>query len=121
MAHTSGRIKHSKAGADSSIEEHRLETPRRDLVVLRIGKRVSPLQSLPKERAAGIVASMAKAMAKPGLTREQIFEGASKKVYAYSLYTKDPSKFVREDAAGRKTLSRFVDGRFRPLSSRAAL
>lgn len=114
-------MKRSKTGASDPVEEHRLETPRRDLVVLRIGKRVSNLQALPQERASGIVAGMARAMAKPGLTREQVFQGASKKVYAYSLYSKDPSKFVREDAAGRKTLGRFVDGRFRPLSSRAAL
>jgi hypothetical protein len=110
-----------KAGANGFAEEHRVETPRRGLVALKIGKRSGELQVLPKERASGVVASMAKAMAKPGLTRAQIFQGQSRKVYAYSLYPKDPSKLVREDAAGHKILGRFVSGRFRPLTSAPAV
>jgi hypothetical protein len=99
------------------VEEHRVETPRPDLVVLRIGQRFDKLKMLPKERVSGVVAKVAQAMAKPGLTRAQIFQGASRKVFAYSLYSKDPSKLVREDASGHKILGRFISGRFRPLSS----
>jgi hypothetical protein len=111
----------SRAEVNGSLEEHRIETPRPDLVVLRIGRPVDNLKVLPKERASGVVAKVAKAMAKPGLTRAQIFQGASDKVFAYSLYSKDPSKFVREDASGHKILGRFMGGRFRPLSSSPAL
>jgi hypothetical protein len=103
------------------VKERRLETPRPDLVVLRIGERLASVQVHPKEAASGVVAKVAKAMAKPGLTRAQIFQGTSGKVYAYSIYSKDPSKVVREDASGRKILGRFVTGRFRPLSSGRAL
>ena len=111
----------SRAEANGSVEEHRVETPRSDLVVLRIGGRFDKIKVFPKERASGIVAKVAKAMARPGLSRAQIFQGASRKVYAYSLYSKDPSKLVREDASGHKTLGRFISGRFRPLSSGPAL
>jgi hypothetical protein len=111
----------SNAGANGSVEEYRVETPRPDLVVLRIGERFGKAQVLSKERASGIVANLAKAMAKPGLTRAQIFQGSSGKVYAYSLYAKDPSKVVREDASGHRVLGRFTSGRFRPLSSGPAL
>jgi hypothetical protein len=107
----------SRAEANGSVEEHRVETPRPDLVVLRIGQRFDKLKMLPTERVSGVVAKVAQAMAKPGLTRAQIFQGASRKVFAYSLYSKDPSKLVREDASGHKILGRFISGRFRPLSS----
>jgi hypothetical protein len=103
------------------VQEYRLETPRPDLVVLRIGERFGKFHALPKERASCIVANLAKAMAKPGLSRAQIFHGARGKVYAYSLYSSDPSKFVREDASGHKVLGRFSGGRFRPLSTAPAL
>jgi hypothetical protein len=107
----------SRAEANGSVEEHRVETPGQDLVERGIGGRFDKLKVLPKERASSVVAQVAKAMAKPGLKRAQIFQGASRKVYAYSLYSKDPSKLVREDASGHKILGRFISGRFRPLSS----
>lgn len=109
------------AAASRRPEEYRVETPRPDLVVLRDGERAADLQALPKERASGIVAKMAKVMTKPGLTRAQIFQGTSRKVYAYSVYSKDPSKVVREDVSGHKMLGRFVSGRFRASSSSRAL
>ena len=111
----------SRAEANGSVEEHRVETPRPDLVVLRIGERFDKLKVLPKEQASVVVANVAKAIARPGLTRAQIFQGASGKVYAYSLYPQDPSKLVREDASGHKVLGRFIGGRFRPLSSGPAV
>jgi hypothetical protein len=101
--------------------ERRVETPRSDLFVLKIGERTDEFRPSPKERASGVVARVAKAMAKPGVTRAQIFRGAFRGVYAYSIYSQDPSKVVREDAAGRKILGRLVSGRFRPLSSGPAL
>ena len=107
----------SSGGAYQPSDERRLETPRSDLVVIKVGRRLDKLQVLPNERAPVLVAKVAKAMSKPGLTRAQIFQGASRKVYAYSVYTKDPSKVVREDSTGRKTVGRFIGGRFR--SSRA--
>jgi hypothetical protein len=103
---TEGRANRRKGASISEsnglVKDHRVETPRFDN---------------PKERTSSVVAQVAKAMAKPGLTRAQIFQGTSRKVYAYSLYSKDPSKFVREDASGHKILGRFIRGRFRPVSS----
>ena len=114
---SSPRKRPSKTSGGNRLKEHRVETPRPDLVVVRIGDRLPKVQVHPQERASGLVAKVAKAMAKPGLTRAQVFQGTSGKVYAYSVYSKDPSKVVREDASGHKTLGRFVTGRFRPMSS----
>ncbi|MBL8217004.1 MAG: hypothetical protein JNK87_40165 [Bryobacterales bacterium] len=50
------------------------------------------------------------------INREKFFRGLpGKRVYAYSVYPKDMTLFVREDEAGNKTLGRLVGGRFRPV------
>ena len=115
------RKRPSRVEVNVPLLEHRVETPRSDLVVLRIGERLDRQKVLPKEQASGVVAMVAIAIAKPGLARAQIFTGTSPKVFAYSLYQKDPSKLVREDVSGHKVLGRFIGGRFRPLSSGPAL
>jgi hypothetical protein len=53
------------------------------------------------------------------IDREVFFRGLpGKRVYAYSVYPKDITLFVREDEAGNKTLGRLVGGRFRPVKSK---
>lgn len=68
----------------------------------------------PKEQAADVLARIAKVLAKPGIDRKRVFQGTSgKPVYAYFVYSKDPSKVVREDVGGHQVIGRFVGGRFR--------
>jgi hypothetical protein len=58
-----------------------------------VGERYEKLQVSPKERASGILARIAKAIAKPGADRTRVFQSASSKpVYAYSIYSKDTTK-----------------------------
>lgn len=53
------------------------------------------------------------------INRAAFFRSATgKPVYAYSIYLKDPTKIVREDQAGRKTVGRLVGGRFRAVKSK---
>jgi hypothetical protein len=59
------------------------------------------------------LAKTGRALAKPGISKASVFRGASKKVFAYSIYSKDPSKIVRQAADGTKTIGRVVDGKFR--------
>jgi hypothetical protein len=102
-------------------EEHRIETPRGDLVILKMGPHSPKPPMRPEESAAVLLPKLLKAIAKPGLTRAQIFGKTSRKVYAYSVYPKDLSKLVREDAAGHKVVGTFSNGRFRPLRTGRSL
>lgn len=105
-----------RAKAGSSGRERRVATPRADLLVVKIGDRRRQADVPARERASGVLDRVARAIARPGVDRARIFQGsAGKRVYAYSIATEDPSKVVREDASGRKTLGRFVDGRFRAV------
>jgi hypothetical protein len=90
---------------------------------LRVGSnRERPKLDLPaSERAAGLLAKLAKVISKPGIDRSLVFRSSTgKPVYAYSVSSQDPSEIVREDASGRRTIGRFVNGRFRPLGSSKA-
>ena len=127
MARTTGvgvnpRNGASKPVASIPVQERRVATPNRDLLVIKIGERYEKLKVSPKERASGILARMAKAIAKPGADRTRVFQSASSKpVYAYSIYSKDTTKVIREGASGHQTVGRFVSGRFRPISSARAV
>jgi hypothetical protein len=72
-----------------------------------------------QERASTLVASLVKATRKPGTSREAIFNSSvGKKVFAYSVYPGDTTKIVREDASGKRSVGRLVNGRFRTLSTK---
>ena len=101
--------------SSSLLQERRVATPNPDLLVVKIGERYEKLQVSTKERASDILAKVAKVMAKPGADRTRVFRSASEKpVYAYSVYPRDLTKVVREDAPGRQTVGRLVGGRFSP-------
>lgn len=101
-----------------AVAERRVATPNPDLVVVRTGKVVKRVKVSPSEQAFGVLKRVAKAMKKPGTNRASVFASTSgKPVFAYFLYSKDPTKVVREDAAGRQTVGRLVGGRFRSTVS----
>ncbi|MFY9937363.1 MAG: hypothetical protein WAK33_10840 [Silvibacterium sp.] len=98
--------------------EHRVATPRGDLFVLRLGKVKAIASSRQPEKSDVLVDNLMKAALKPGFRRDTVFS-FKKRVYAYSVYPEDVSKIVREDANGKKTLGRLVQGRFRPSRAKS--
>jgi hypothetical protein len=98
--------------------EYRVATPRGDLFVLRLGKSKAIAGSRGPEKSDVLIDNMMKAALKPGFRRDTVFR-PEKRVYAYSVYPEDISKIVREDANGKKTLGRLVQGRFRPSRSKS--
>ena len=98
--------------------EHRVATPRGDLFVLRLGKLKAIAGSRQPEKSDVLIDNMMKAALKPGFRRDTVFR-PKRRVYAYSVCPEDVSKIVREDANGKKTLGRLVQGRFRPSRSKS--
>ncbi|MDR3719133.1 MAG: hypothetical protein P4K98_10045 [Bryobacteraceae bacterium] len=97
------------------VQERRIVTPNPDLLVVKVGERYGKLHISAKERASGILGRVAKVMTKPGTDRKRVFQSTSgKPVYAYSIYSGDVTKVVREDASGQQTIGQLVNGRFRP-------
>jgi hypothetical protein len=64
-------------------------------------------------KASALVAGLVRATRKPGTSRERIFHcSVGKGVFAYSVYAGDNTKIVREDASGKRSVGRPVNGRF---------
>lgn len=102
----------------SDGQQRWVATPRPDLFVIKIGDAHSMPQASPREKAAGVVASVGKVMKKPGADRARVFQSSSgKRVYAYFIEAGDPGKVVREDKSGRRTEGRFINGHFRTLAT----
>jgi hypothetical protein len=128
MARANGVGIHKRNAAARPVptypQERRLATPNPDLLVVKIGERHRKLrvEASPKERAAGVLARVAKVMAAPGVDRTRIFQSTSgKPVYAYFVSSEDPTKVVREDASGRQKVGRLIGGRFRPITADRAV
>jgi hypothetical protein len=99
------------------VAETRVVTPRGDLFVVRLGERPAQKVLTAKEKTSAFIAKIARVANKPGASRQSIFRSSTgKKVYAYSVYPKDPTKIVREDVTGKMAVGRLVKGRFRALS-----
>jgi hypothetical protein len=97
-------------------KERRISTPRPDLLVVKIGRPRSKEPVSSREKASVLVAGLVRATRKPGTSRKRIFDSSvGKRVFAYSVYPGDTTKIVREDASGKRSIGRFVNGRFRSL------
>jgi hypothetical protein len=96
-----------------------LPTSRPDLYLLRVG--AHPAKKAPADQAAGpLLRKVGRALAKPGVDRETVFGASPKRTaYAYSLDPTNPTRMVREDSAGNKTIGRMVNGAFRKISAAA--
>jgi hypothetical protein len=108
----------SKSPGTAHFQERRVPTPSPDLFVVRTGGSTGKVKVTQAGQAPNLVARVGKAMKKPGADRASIFLSTTRKpVFAYFIYSKDPTKVVREDAKGQQTIGRFVSGRFRAIRS----
>ncbi|MCU1295911.1 MAG: hypothetical protein JWO91_189 [Acidobacteriaceae bacterium] len=110
----------SQLAHNSHANERRVATPRADLIVVKVGDRYFKHPVRAQEKASTFVAKIAKATRKPGTSRKSIFRSSvGKTVYAYSVYPRDTTKIVRENAKGERTVGRLVNGRFRALPAKS--
>ncbi len=108
-----------RRSASEDSKEQRVPTPRRDLIVVRVGPARSRAKLSDKETSGSLIRGIAKATRKPGIQRTVIFRSRTgKQVYAYSVYPQDVTKIVREDKNGKKSLGRFVNGQFKALRTK---
>lgn len=102
----------------SEFVKHRVVTPCADLMVVRFGKLRTGAALRETEKSGAFIDGIVRAMRKPAISRDIVFKAQKgKRVYAYSIFPGDVTKIVREDAKGRKTVGRLLQGKFRPLRS----
>ena len=116
MARASAVKRKRAKAASNPVQGRCVATPSPDLWVIKVRDRYQNLRVSPEEQAPAILAKLARAISKPGIDRSRVFQSSlGKTVYAYSALPEDPTKLVREDASGRKTIGRLVNGRFRRI------
>jgi hypothetical protein len=64
------------------------------------------------ESASTLVPKVARALSKPGISRDVVFKGNARNAYSYSVDPSDTSRVVRVAADGRRTVGRLVGDRF---------
>jgi len=67
------------------------------------------------QSAATLVPRIARALSKPGISRDAVFKGKTRNVYSYSVDPSDTSRVVRVAANGRRTVGRLVGSKFVPV------
>jgi hypothetical protein len=86
----------------------------RDFVVVRTGRFAGAKKSTKRsEEARVLVEATAQALGRPGIKKRAVFKRGSRGVFAYSVDPSNPARIVRRSSAGKKTVGRLVDGRFR--------
>jgi hypothetical protein len=71
----------------------------------------------PSERAASLFPKIAKALNRPGISKDVVFKGRTHNVYSYSVDTTDTTRVIRVDAQGNRAVGRLVGEKFVPLRS----
>jgi hypothetical protein len=105
------------AGTEGFVQGEALATLGRGIALVKVAKTTRP-RVRPEDNTTALVKKAARALSKPGIESAAVFRGPdAAKVYAYSVYAKDPTKVIREDASGERVIGRLVDGRFRPLKA----
>src|SRR6266542_6032782 len=98
-----------KRAAFVAVQERRIATPSRDLLLIKVGERHPKKLVSPRERKSAVLAKLARVIAKPGADRTRVFQSTSRTpVYAYFIDSEDTTQVIREDASGRQTVGRFV-------------
>jgi hypothetical protein len=85
------------------------------VLVKQASTKASVRQAPLSERAGTLVPKIAKALSRPGISRDAVFKGKTRNVYSYSVDPTDTTRVVRVSADGRRTVGRLVGERFLPL------
>lgn len=100
----------------AAVVETTLPTFSESLQLVRKGGKPKPEILKPKEIAGTMVPQTLGALSNPGIAHAAVFRGSrAAQVSSYSIWPTDPTKMVREQADGTRTIGRLVGGRFRAL------
>ncbi|MDO8385797.1 MAG: hypothetical protein Q7T13_05260 [Polaromonas sp.] len=97
-----------------------VRTSRPEMTIVKMGNKDTVLPRVfADQMAKTLVMKIGEALVRPGLNRTSVFKSRSAHsgtpIFAYSIDPADPSRFIREDESGARTLGRMIDGSFSPI------
>ncbi len=97
------------------VQGRTVATLGRGMALVKIGRAAKAVVR-PEDKTTVLVKKAAKALNKPGINKSTVFLGPNAtKIFAYSVYPKDPTKVIRETVDGTRVIGRMVNGKFRAV------
>jgi len=83
----------------------------RRLAATKRGKR--KMKAKASERAQALLNKVGSELQKPGISSQVVFKNRKSGVFAYSIDPKNPQRIIRKSSAGKTSVGRLTDGRFK--------
>jgi hypothetical protein len=107
----------AQASSNNWAEGRKVASAARGMTLIQVGKATKA--TVPsKGQAQVLVRKAAKALGRPGFSREVVFRGPG--IYSYSVNPENPTQFIREDATGSRILGYVIKGKFQAVKPQAA-
>ena len=114
VRHPKRSDKSSRKKAEVRVRGERLASFGSNFVVIRIANTGTARAFKKIDGAQALLPKAAQALERPGLARGAVFrQTRPSTVFAYSAYSKDTTKVVREASNGKRVIGRLISGKFR--------
>jgi hypothetical protein len=67
------------------------------------------------DRAGTLLLKAGSELREPGIKRKAVFKSKTATIFAYSVDPRDPQRIFRQGREGKRTVGRYVGGRFKAL------
>ena len=87
------------------------------VLVRPVKRTVKANATAPADRADALLLKAAKALSRPGISKDAVFKGRTSNVYSYSIDTSDVTRVVRVSPDGQRRVGRLVGEKFVPVKT----
>ena len=116
MASRNGKASRSrpKLVGEIRLRGKRIATLDESLAIVRTGPSIAaPVHPRRADQAGAMLRKTAKALNKPGISKNAIFTKGSRDIFAYSVDPQDANQMVRTSRDGTRRRGRVVGGKFK--------
>jgi hypothetical protein len=85
--------------------------------LVRPPRKAIRVETAAPDRAEALVSKAAKALNRPGISKDVVFKGRTDNVYSYSVDTSDITRIVRVSSDGQRSVGRLVGEKFVPIKT----
>jgi hypothetical protein len=102
-----------KTVGEIRLRGKRIATLDETLAMVRTGPSRGAARPRRTDQAGSMLRKTAKALSKPGISKQSIFTNGSRDIFAYSVDPQDASQLVRMSHDGTRRRGRVVGGKFK--------
>jgi hypothetical protein len=117
MARRIGKVSHGrpKTAGEIRLRGKRIATLDESLAMIRTGPSIAAaVRPRRADQAGAMLRKTAKALSKPGISKNSIFTNETGDIFAYSVDPLNAKQLVRMSRDGKRRIGKVVSGKFRP-------